>query len=70
MSSRAGGSAAADRPFNIWKRTDKGTRNPEIGVETNQKSFKKPVSSVILNQQREFKLGKNHPPFLKGGRGD
>jgi hypothetical protein len=30
----------------------------------------KPVSSVILNNPMEFKLGKNHPPFLKGGRGD
>jgi len=30
----------------------------------------KPVSSVILNKPMEFKLGKNHPPFLKGGRGD
>jgi len=29
----------------------------------------KPVSSIILNKPMEFKLGKNHPPFLKGGQG-
>jgi len=28
-----------------------------------------PVSIVILNNPREFKLGRNHPPFLKGGQG-
>ena len=30
----------------------------------------KPIFGVILNQPRELKLGKNYPPFLKGGRGD
>ena len=30
----------------------------------------KPISGVILPQPEELKLGKNHPPFLKGGRGD
>ena len=28
------------------------------------------VATVILNNPMELKLGKNHPPFLKGGRGD
>ena len=29
----------------------------------------KPISHIILNQPREFKLGKNHPPFKRGAGG-
>src|SRR4030067_2064098 len=29
----------------------------------------KPIFGVILNQPRQLKLGKNHPPFSKGGQG-
>jgi hypothetical protein len=30
----------------------------------------KPIFGVILNEPRELKLGKIHPPFSKGGRRD
>ena len=30
----------------------------------------KPISDVNLNHPREVKVANNHPPFLKGGRGD
>ena len=29
----------------------------------------KPIFGVNLNQPWELKLGKNHPPFSKGGQG-
>jgi hypothetical protein len=34
------------------------------------KPFQNLFWGVILNQPDEFKQRKNHPPFLKGGRGD
>jgi hypothetical protein len=43
------------------------------GIRTSTESIEvisKPIFGVILNQPKELKLGKNHPPFLKGGRGD
>jgi len=36
-------------------------RPAELGIEV----ISKPIFGVILNQPKELKLGKNHPPFLK-----
>jgi hypothetical protein len=33
-----------------------------------REGISKPIFGVILNEPRELKLGKNTPPFLKGGR--